>query len=286
MCIYWLIMFLVLDNSYLVPLLTFSSAHLLAPALAVVISCTQCNLSCTIPLPLPSFYPGASLLLQVTHRNSLSHSNRGANLEVWRSSHLMSYLAGVSWEMMGKYSLLRPLGRLFCGAFYGFTEGLSGVKYQMSHWWPPGKCTLFFFKYKFIYFNWRLIILQYCIGFAIHQHESATGIHVFPILNLPPTSLSVPSLWVIPVHQPQASCIMHQTWTGDSFQIWYYTCFNAILPIIPPSPSPTESKRLFYTSVSLLLSHIQGYRYHLSKLHIYVLVYCIGVFLSGLLHSV
>ena len=32
--------------------------------------------------------------------------------------------------------------------------------------------------------------------------------------------------------------------------------------IIPPSPSPTESKRLFYTSVSLLLSRIQGYCYH------------------------
>ena len=56
--------------------------------------------------------------------------------------------------------------------------------------------------------------------------------------------------------------------------------------IIPPSPSPTESKRLFYISVSLLLSRIQGYHYHLSKFHIYVLVYCIGVFLSGLLHSV
>ena len=42
--------------------------------------------------------------------------------------------------------------------------------------------------------------------------------------------------------------------------------------IIPPSPSPTESKRLFYTSVSLLLSCIQGYHYHLSKFHIYVLV--------------
>ena len=39
---------------------------------------------------------------------------------------------------------------------------------------------------------------------------------------------------------------------------------------------PTESKSLFYTSVSLLLSHIQGYRYHLSKFHIYALVYCIG----------
>ena len=56
--------------------------------------------------------------------------------------------------------------------------------------------------------------------------------------------------------------------------------------IIPSFPSPTESKRLFYTSVSLLLSRIQGYCYHLSKFHIYVLVYCIGVFLSGLLHSV
>ena len=56
--------------------------------------------------------------------------------------------------------------------------------------------------------------------------------------------------------------------------------------IIPPFPSPTESERLFYTSVSLLLSRTQGYCYHLSKFHIYALVYCIGVFLSGLLHSV
>ena len=56
--------------------------------------------------------------------------------------------------------------------------------------------------------------------------------------------------------------------------------------IIPPSASSTESKRLFYTSVSLLLSRIQGYHCHLTKFHIYALVYCIGVFLSGLLHSV
>ena len=42
--------------------------------------------------------------------------------------------------------------------------------------------------------------------------------------------------------------------------------------IIPTSPSPSESKSPFYTSVSLLLSSIQGYHCHLSKLHIYVLV--------------
>ena len=51
--------------------------------------------------------------------------------------------------------------------------------------------------------------------------------------------------------------------------------------IIPPAPSPTEPKRLFYTSVSLLLSCIQGYSYQHSKFHIYVLVYYIGVFLSA-----
>ena len=129
-----------------------------------------------------------------------------------------------------------------------------------------------FFKYKFIYFDWRLITLQYCIGFAIHQHESATGIHMFPILNPSPSSLPVSSLWVIPVHQPQypVSCIE----PGLAIH-FIYDIIHVSMPfsqIIPPFPSPTESKRLFYTSLSLLLSHIQGYRYHLSKFHIYVLV--------------
>jgi len=95
------------------------------------------------------------------------------------------------------------------------------------------------------------LTLQYSIGFAIYHNESATGIHVFPILKPPPSSLPIPYLWVIPVHQPQASSIMHGTWTGDSFHIWYYSCFNAILPNHPTlSLSKRVQKTVLYIRVS------------------------------------
>ena len=138
----------------------------------------------------------------------------------------------------------------------------------------------------FIFYFFNFFTLQYCIGFAIHQHESAMGVHVFPILNPPSTSLpshpSGSSQCTSPEHP--VACIKPGLSIRFEFDIIHVSV--PFSQIIPPSPSPTESKRLFYTSLSLLLSHIQGYHYHLSKFHIYALVYCIDVFLSGLLHSI
>ena len=112
------------------------------------------------------------------------------------------------------------------------------------------------------------------------------GVYVFPILNPPPTSLPHP----IPLGHlsaPAPSTLSHALkldWRFVSHMIIYmFQCHSPISSL--PRPLP-ESKRLFNTSVSFLLSHIQSYCYHLSKFHIYVLVYWTGIFLSGLLHSV
>jgi len=133
----------------------------------------------------------------------------------------------------------------------------------------PALASVFFFLLIIVIFKILFYLtLQYCIGFAIYQNVSATGIHVFPILNPPPSPYhpSGSSQCTRPKHP--VSCIEPGLATHFTYDIIHISM--PFSQIIPSSPSPTESRRLFYTSVSLLLSRTKGYCYHLSKFYIYM----------------
>ena len=139
--------------------------------------------------------------------------------------------------------------------------------------------------FSFIFISWRLITLQYYSGFCHTLTWISHGFTCVPHPN-PPSRLPP---YPIPLGLPSApgpsTCLMHLTWAGISFTLDSILVSRLFSLNIPPLPSPTESQSLFCTSVSLFLFCILDYCYHLLKFHIYALVYCIGLDLSGLLHS-
>ena len=135
----------------------------------------------------------------------------------------------------------------------------------------------FLWFYLFIFLLYNIVLVLTCINMNLPQVYmcSPSWTHL-PPCTIPLGHPSAPA----PSIQYHASNL---DWWFVSYMILYvFQCHSP--KSSHPLPLP-QSPKDFYISVSLLLLCIQGY-YHLSKFHIYALVYCIGFFLSGLLHSV
>ena len=140
------------------------------------------------------------------------------------------------------------------------------------------------FWYKFIYFNWKLTTLQYFIGFAIHQHESATGVHVFPILNpLPPPSLYHPS------GSSQCTSSKHPVSCIEPGLVIHFIYdilrFNAILPNHPTlALSHRVQKTVLYICVSFAVSHtgLSLPSFYIPYICVSILYWCFSFWLTSL----
>ena len=122
--------------------------------------------------------------------------------------------------------------------------------------------------------------------FAIHQHESTTGMHMFPPTILKPLPLPFPPY---PSGLSQTTDFECHASGIKLALVIYFTCGNVhfsmlFSQIIPPCLLPLSP---VVCSLHLcLLCCPWDCWYHLSKFHIYASIYSIYLSLFDLLHSV
>ena len=129
-------------------------------------------------------------------------------------------------------------------------------------------------NYYYVFFTlfYFTILYWFCHTSTWIRHGCTRVPHPEPPSHLPPHTVSLghPSAQAPSILYPASNL----NWWFISYMILYmFQCHSP--KSSHPLPLP-QSPKDCSTSVSLLLSRIQGYCYHLSKFHIYVLVYCIG----------
>ena len=113
--------------------------------------------------------------------------------------------------------------------------------YHYSTCVPTSHCHIFLITQR-VGHDWVTELNGTVMVFAIHRHELAMGVHVFPHPEPPPLSLSTASLWIVPEHWLWVSCFIHRTCIGHLFYIWVIYIFQRFsfksshLCVLPHSP--------------------------------------------------
>ena len=143
---------------------------------------------------------------------------------------------------------------------------------------PKNAFYLFIFIIIFLLFIFTLfyftILYWFCHALTWISHRCTWVPTPESSSHLPPHTipLGYPSAPAPSILYPASNL----DWRFISYMILYmFQCRSPKSSHLLPLP---ESKRLFDTSVSLLLSCIQGYHYHLSKFHIYAFLLLLSHF--------
>ena len=116
-----------------------------------------------------------------------------------------------------------------------------------------------YFILKFIYFNWRIITILW--WFLPYINMNWPWVYMWPL-----------TLTALPSPSPPYPSVLSQStlgWPGSCIKLALIICFThgnvhisvIFSQIIPPLPSSTESKSLFFTSVSPLRPCMQDRQY-------------------------
>ena len=173
--------------------------------------------------------PSCHCVLLTCHLSRCLHFYARVSTESWKTklkSHCLHKVKGLPWPCR-RASPLPRLSRsgpcldssYLCCPIHGFHCLLHEIRELISKQVRNKNLLISKLNSKPIFFYFTLFTLQYCIDFAIHQHESATGSQSWaPLLPPSPYHPSGSSQCISPKHLYPASNL---DWQLVSYMISY-----------------------------------------------------------------